>query len=70
MHCFAEEKVLRERITRRLEDGSDISDANIGILERQMRDMEEPVELPYYRVLRLNTEAELHHIIGALKEFL
>ena len=70
VHCIADENVLRYRIEKRLEDGSDISDANVNILERQMKDMEEPVELPYYRVLRLSTEAELHHIIGALKEFL
>ena len=70
VHCVADERVLRERIKKRLEEGSDVSDADINILERQIQDMEEPVELPFYRVLRLNTEAELHHIIGALKEFL
>ena len=70
VHCIADERVLRERIKERLEEGSDVSDADINILERQIQDMEEPAELPFYRVLRLNTEAELHHIIGALKEFL
>jgi uncharacterized protein len=70
VHCIADEKVLRDRIAKRLQEGTDVSDADINILEQQIRDMEEPVELPFYRVLRLNTEAELHHIIGALKEFL
>ncbi len=70
VHCVAREDVLRDRIQKRMEDGSDISDAHLGILERQIQDMEEPVELPYYRVLRLNTEAKIHNIINALKEFL
>jgi uncharacterized protein len=70
VHCIADENVLRDRIKKRLEEGSDVSDADINILEHQIKDMEEPVELPFHRVLRLNTEAELHHIIGALKEFL
>ena len=70
VHCTADESILRDRIKKRLEQGTDVSDANISILERQIQDMEEPAELPYYRVLRLNTEANLHHIIGALKEFL
>jgi aminoglycoside phosphotransferase family enzyme/predicted kinase len=70
VHCVAGENVLRDRIQKRMQEDSDISDAHIGILERQIQDMEEPVELPYYRVLKLNTEAELHNIINALKEFL
>ena len=70
VHCTADESVLRDRIRQRMKQGLDVSDAHIDILERQIQDMESPVELPYYRVLRLNTEAELHHIAGALKEFL
>ncbi len=70
VHCIAGENVLRERIERRMKDGLDVSDAHVGILERQITDMEEPEELPYYRVLRLNTEERLHNIISALKEFL
>ncbi len=70
VHCIAGESVLRERIRMRMEEGSDASDAHIEILERQIQDMEEPAELPYYRVLRLNTEAALHNIVSALKEFL
>lgn len=70
IHCFAEEGVLKDRIRRRMEEGKDASDADIGVLERQIRNMEEPVELPYYRILRLNTEEKLHNIIEALKQFL
>ena len=70
VHCTANESVLRDRIMKRLAEGSDVSDADFNILERQIQDMEEPLELPFYRVMRLNTEAHLHHIVGALKEFL
>ena len=70
VHCFAGEEVLKERIEKRMKEGADISDAHAGILERQIKDMEEPRELPYYRVLRLNTEEKLHNINNALKEFL
>jgi predicted kinase len=70
IHCFASEKVLRERINKRMEEGANISDADIKILERQIEDREEPVELPYFRVLRLNTEDALHNTVSALKEFL
>lgn len=70
IHCFAREDVLRERIKKRMEEGSDISDAHLGILSRQIEDHEEPAELPYFRVLRLNTEEGLHDIVNSLKEFL
>ena len=70
IHCFACEEVLRERIIKRMGENTDISDAHIGILQRQMEDQEEPAELPYYRVLRLNTEDEIHKTMSALKEFL
>ena len=70
VHCTADEIILRDRIKKRIKEGLDVSDANISILERQIQDMEEPVELPYHKVLRLNTETKLHNIIGSLKEFL
>ena len=70
IQCFADEAFLRERIVLRMQDGSDISDAHLGILERQLQEMEEPFELPYFRVLRLNTEEAVHKTAGALKEFL
>jgi predicted kinase len=70
IQCFANEAFLRERINKRMEDGADISDAHLGILERQLEEMEEPFELPYFRVLRLNTEEAVNKTVGALKEFL
>lgn len=70
VHCFADEKVLKERIKKRIAKNKDISDAHLDTLNHQIKDIEEPKELPYYRVLRLNTEERLHNIINALKEFL
>ncbi len=70
IHCFACEEVLRERISKRMAENADISDAHVGTLRRQIEDQEEPAELPYCRVLRLNTEETLHKTMSALKEFL
>lgn len=70
VHCAAAESVLRDRIKRRIEEGHDVSDAHAHIIEQQIKEMEEPVELPYYRVMRLNTETSLHNIVSVLKEFL
>jgi uncharacterized protein len=70
IQCFADKACLRDRIAKRMADGADISDAHLGILERQLEEMEEPFELPYFRVLRLNTEEAVNKTVGALKEFL
>jgi aminoglycoside phosphotransferase family enzyme/predicted kinase len=70
VHCFAPEDVLRARIEKRMAGGSDVSDAHLEILEAQLQSQEEPVELPFFRVLRLNTEDTLHCTVNALKEFL
>jgi uncharacterized protein len=70
VHFFAPENILRDRIRRRMEDGRDISDAHLGILEHQLKNLEEPDELPGFRVLRINTEDAIDNIVNALKEFL
>jgi predicted kinase len=70
IQCFADEAFLRERIVARMQDGSNISDAHLGILDRQLQEIEEPFELPFFRVLRLNTEEAVHKTAGALSEFL
>ena len=53
-----------------MEDGKDISDAHLGVLEHQLKDLEEPDELPSFRVLRINTEDAIGNIVNALREFL
>lgn len=70
VHLFAHEDVLKDRIRKRIVENSDISDAQVSTLEHQIRETEEPAELPFHRVLRLNTENQLHTIVNALKEFL
>ena len=70
VNCYAPEDRLRRRITERMADGTDASDAHVAILDEQLRLCEEPSELPPHRLLRLNTDAELHELAGALREFL
>jgi uncharacterized protein len=70
IHCFASEAVLKDRIRNRMRIGADVSDADIKILEHQLRHIEEPEELPCYRTLRINTEEAIHNIVSALREFL
>ena len=70
VHCFASEEVLKDRIRKRMEEGKDISDAHLGILEHQLKHLEEPDELPGFRVLRVNTEDAIDRIVNTLKEFL
>jgi uncharacterized protein len=70
VHCFASEDILRDRIRKRMKEGKDISDAHLGILEHQLKNLEEPDELPGFRVLRINTEDAIDNIVNALKEFL
>jgi uncharacterized protein len=70
VHCFASEAILKERIIARMEDGKDISDAHLGVLEHQLKHLEEPDELPCFRVLRINTEDAIDNIVNTLKEFL
>jgi hypothetical protein len=70
VHCFASEEILRDRIRKRMEEGRDISDAHLGILEHQLKHLEEPEELPSFRVLRINTEDAIDNIVNALREFL
>jgi predicted kinase len=53
--CTADASVLRERVARRTREGGDISDAHPAVLEGQLCDMEEPAELPSFRVMRLDT---------------
>ena len=70
IQCVADEKVLRERIKKRMADNRDISDAGIEILEHQLQHGEEPEGLPSFRLMRINTEDAIANIVQALKEFL
>lgn len=70
VHCFASENILRKRIIERMQNGRDISDAHLSVLEHQLKHLEEPEELPSFRVLRINTEDAIENIVNTLKEFL
>jgi len=70
IHCFAREAVLKDRIRKRMEAGTDVSDADIAVLEHQLKHLEEPEELPRFRTLRINTEEAIRNIVYALREFL
>ncbi len=67
INCFASEAVLKDRIRKRMESGTDVSDADLNILEHQLKHLEQPEELPCYRILRINTEDAIHNIVNALK---
>jgi predicted kinase len=71
IHCFADPKILRERVRLRAAQGTDISDAHVSVLEQQLRMSDEPDELPSFRVFRLNTGEETKETIQkALRMFL
>jgi aminoglycoside phosphotransferase family enzyme/predicted kinase len=69
--CFAGESTLRKRVARRMAEGEDPSDAHVAVLERQLREVEEPAELPSFRVMRLDTTEETPGTIQrSLRQFL
>jgi len=70
INCFAPEPVLRKRIEQRTAEGADVSDGHPAILEKQLVVKKEPLELPFFRVLRLNTDEDLETIQKALRELL
>ena len=70
INYFASEDVLKDRIRKRRESGTGVSDADLNILEHQLKHLEKPEELPNYRILRINTEGAIHNIVSALREFL
>jgi aminoglycoside phosphotransferase family enzyme/predicted kinase len=71
IHCSASADVLRERVKVRQDAGIDVSDAGIAVLERQLGTAEDPVELPFFRVMKLNTSREsVEAIKRSLRQFL
>jgi predicted kinase len=71
IYCFADEETLKKRIVLRMAEGKDDSDAHIGVMRRQLQALQEPVELPSFRVLRLDTTKDRPDVIRqALRLFL
>ncbi len=69
--CFADAPILRERVQRRVGLGSDVSDAHPAVLERQLEVMEEPKDVPSFRIMKVDTgRAAPEKIRQALRLFL
>ncbi|MCX7990905.1 MAG: AAA family ATPase [Proteobacteria bacterium] len=67
INFFASEETLRKRVKKRMEEDSDISDAHLEILEKQLRFSYQPDNLPSFRVMNINTEQNLADIVKGLK---
>jgi uncharacterized protein len=71
VQCFADPETLRDRVEMRRATGKDVSDAHIAVLERQLRTAEAVSELPFFRVIRVDTgEDAVDTIKQALRLFL
>jgi len=71
VYCFAHEAILRRRVNQRMAERRDVSDAHPAVLERQLVIAEGPDELPFFRVMRLNTGTDRPETIRkALRLFL
>lgn len=70
VYLTAPEDVLFERIKQRKRLNNDISDADVNILKKQLEILEEPEELPSFRVLKLNTNCPLREISNSLQRLI
>ncbi len=70
VNFFASEEILKERIVKRMEENKDVSDAHLGILEMQLKHYRMPEELPSFRLLNINAEQDLSHIVAGIKKIL
>jgi aminoglycoside phosphotransferase family enzyme/predicted kinase len=71
VYCTADPATLRKRVEKRRSVGIDASDAHAKVLEEQLRIAEEPSELPFFRVMRLDTSGtQMSSIQSALRLFL
>lgn len=70
VYLTAPKDILLERIQQRKRLGNDISDADVNILKKQLEILEEPEELPSFRVLKLDTNCPLHEISNSLQRLI
>ncbi len=70
VYFVAPQDLLFARIKMRIKEGKDISDAREEILRKQLCEMEQPDELPSFRLLKLDTSQKKEDILTALKLFL
>ncbi len=70
VYCIANEEILKKRIKERQKKGNDISDAHEEILLKQLQEFEAPIEIPSFRIMKIDTSEEKEKIVSMLKEFL
>lgn len=67
INFFADERILRERISKRIRENNDISDAHLEILERQIKNQKPIDDIPSYRLMNINSQADINDIVKGLK---
>jgi predicted kinase len=70
IHCFASDEIIRQRLTRRAAQGTDVSDGRWEIYFEQKRLYEPISEIPSEAHLELNTEASLDQLARSCETFL
>ena len=70
IHCFASDEIIRQRLTRRAAQGTDVSDGRWEIYFEQKRLCEPISEIPSEARLELNTEASLDQVARSCEKFL
>jgi len=70
IHCFASDEIIRARLTRRAEEGKDISDGRWEIYLEQKAAYQPLHELPLENSLELNTEAPADQLARECEKYL
>jgi aminoglycoside phosphotransferase family enzyme/predicted kinase len=70
IHCYSSDEVVRERLKRRAEEGSDLSDGRWEIYLKQGAVFEPFEEVPPNNYLSLNTEADISALGKKVEQFL
>ena len=69
VYCFCPQKVVRERLLKRADNASAISDGRLELLDLQVEDFE-PLTEADQPLLRLDTGRELEQVLQDVNEFL
>jgi len=70
LNFFASEKILKERVLKRMREEKDVSDAHLEILEKQLKNYKMPENIPSFRLFNINTEENLDDIVQEIKKIL
>jgi hypothetical protein len=70
IHCYGADELIRERLRRRAEDASSISDAGIEVYLEQLKHYEPVDELPAGEAIAIDTaldlEAQINHVLDRI----